>query len=238
VEGAARAAYGERGAQGAAAGEEGGPVDLWRAALDAMPSRVAGDRPVSEQTSLQAALLDQIDASVVVTDMSGEAISWNSGAEALYGWSAEEAVGRNARELIVPEDTQAAERLLVELCRDGRWDGELLVRRKDRSTFNAYVRNRLALDEAGDPAAVVGVAVDISERTRREEENRRDAATLACIDRVEAAIAEERFVLYAQPIANLQTGETVQHELLLRMREPDGRVVAPGSSCRWPSSTR
>jgi diguanylate cyclase (GGDEF)-like protein/PAS domain S-box-containing protein len=228
VEGAARAAYGERGAQGAAAGEEGGPVDLWRAALDAMPSRVAGDRPVSEQTSLQAALLDQIDASVVVTDMSGEAISWNSGAEALYGWSAEEAVGRNARELIVPEDTQAAERLLVELCRDGRWDGELLVRRKDRSTFNAYDRNRLALDEAGDPAAVVGVAVDISERTRREEENRRDAATLACIDRVEAAIAEERFVLYAQPIANLQTGETVQHELLLRMREPDGRVVAPG----------
>ena len=31
-------------------------------------------------------------------------ISWNRGAESLYGWSSEEAVGRNARELIVPED--------------------------------------------------------------------------------------------------------------------------------------
>jgi diguanylate cyclase (GGDEF)-like protein/PAS domain S-box-containing protein len=233
----ARASLPENGARasarepmpGATSGEgSGGPVDLWRAALDAMPARALNGRPVRKQTSLQAALLDQIDASVVVTDMSGVVISWNNGAEALYGWSAEEAVGRDAGELIVPEDQQAAKRLLVELRRDGRWDGELLVRRKDRSTFTAYVRNRLAFDEAGEPAAVVGVAVDVSERTRREEQNRRDAETLACIDRVQAAIAEERFVLYAQPIADVRTGETVQHELLLRMREPDGRIVAPG----------
>ena len=68
---------------------------------------------------------------------------------------------------------------------------------------------------------------DISERKRREEEHRRDVATLACINRVEAALAEERFVLYAQPIVDLRTGETVQQELLLRMREPDGRIALP-----------
>jgi diguanylate cyclase (GGDEF)-like protein/PAS domain S-box-containing protein len=214
---------------GAAVGEGShGPLNLWRAALEAMPSRATGGHRASEQDSLQAALLDQIDASVVVTDMSGAVISWNSGAEALYGWSAEEAVGRGAGELIVPEDQEAAKRLLIELRRDGRWDGELLVRRKDGSTFTAYVRNRLAFDEAGDPAAVVGVAVDVSERTRQDEQNRRDAETLACIDRVQAALAEERFVLYAQPIADVRTGETVQHELLVRMREPDGRIAAPG----------
>ena len=52
-------------------------------------------------------LLDQIDASVIATDMTGIVISWNHGAETLYGWSAEEAVGRNARELVVPEDAAA-----------------------------------------------------------------------------------------------------------------------------------
>jgi EAL domain-containing protein (putative c-di-GMP-specific phosphodiesterase class I) len=56
----------------------------------------------------------------------------------------------------------------------------------------------------------------------------RDSETLACINRVEDALAEDRFVLYAQPIIDLRTGETVQHELLLRMREADGAIVGPG----------
>jgi diguanylate cyclase (GGDEF)-like protein/PAS domain S-box-containing protein len=204
-----------------------GPADLWRATLDAMPLRSDGTRR-GRQTNLQDALLDQIDASVIVTDMAGLVISWNSGAEALYGWSGEEAVGRNARELVVPEDPQEAEQLMLNLSRDGHWDGELLVRRKDRSLFTAYVRNRLICDEEGNPSAIVGVAVDISARVAAEEERHRDAEALACLDRVEDALAEDRLVLHAQPIVDLRTGQTVQQELLLRMREPDGRIVAPG----------
>ena len=68
---------------------------------------------------------------------------------------------------------------------------------------------------------------DVSERKRREEESRRNAETLAVIDRVENALADERFVLHAQPIVDLASGETVQHELLVRMVEPDGRIVPP-----------
>jgi len=336
-----------------------GPIDLWRAALDAMPATAAGDGGVLDRTNLQAVLLDQIDASVVVTNMSGVVISWNRGAEGLYGWSSEEAIGHSARELMVPQDTHEAERLFIELQRDGRWDGELHVRRKDGTPFTAYVRNRMTLDEEGNPSAIVGVAVDISarvaaetelvqsrdyaqavtecmgeglftldvdgrvtyinrageallgwsgqelcgevlsaliqphdakgvacafqdsdiaralrsegtvrvendvflahsgreipvaytaapfrtdgvlqgcvvifqdisERKHREEAHRRDLATLACIDRVERALAEERLVLHAQPIVDLRSGETVHYELLLRMREPDGKLIAPG----------
>jgi len=358
-EGSASAGDRQPGSEpGRAPGQGFGPVELWRAALDAMPARVAARRG-HEDDNLQAVLLDQIDASVIVTDMEGRVISWNRGAEALYGWTSEEAVGRPTRELIVPDDVSAARALVAELRIHGRWDGELLVRRKDGSTFTAYVRNRLLLDRAGSPSAIVGVAVDISariavetellesrdyaravtecmgeglftldgdgrvtyinpaaetmlgwphgelrgmimheviharcpdgtrrrfedcpitqvlrgahtvrieddlftarsgrelpvaytatpfhhaagahgcvvifqdisERKRREEEQRRDVATLAIINRVESALAEERFELYAQPIVDLRSGETVQYELLLRMREPDGRIVAPG----------
>ena len=209
------------------AGDGFGPNGLWRAALDAMSAPEGAQRGAREEPSLEAALLDQIDASLVVTDMAGNVISWNAGAEALYGWSAEDAVGHSARELMVPEDASAAERLVEELRRDGRWDGEMLVQRKDGSTFTAYIRNRLILDDAGRPTAIVGVAVDVSERARREADQLRDLATLATINRVEAAIVEERFVLHAQPIVDLRSGETVQHELLLRMRERDGRIVVP-----------
>ena len=334
-------------------------ADIWRAALDAMPARAGRDAHANGDPALAGALLDQIDASVVGTDLDGVVISWNSGAETLYGWSAEEAIGRRARDLIVPDDAQAAEQLASEV-RDGRrWNGELLVRHKDGTVFTVYVRNRLVRDREGNPAAIVGVAVDITARVaaenellqsrnyaqavtdymgeglltldldgrvtyvnraaealvawsaaelrgrpigdligpsespegdlphvhsplagalhgeetvrvsdglfrtaggsrlpvsftitpfhtddglqgsilifqditenkRREEEHRRDAETLAIIDRVERATAEERFVLHAQPIIDLSSGEVVQHELLIRLREPDDTLVAPG----------
>jgi diguanylate cyclase (GGDEF)-like protein/PAS domain S-box-containing protein len=205
-----------------------GPADFWRAALDAMHTRAAHSVQTHDEATLHAVLLDQIDASVICTDMDGTVISWNTGAEALYGWSAEEAVGRSARELVVPEDLSAIEQLRSGVSADGRWDGELLVRRKDGSLFTAYVRNRLVLDQSGAAAGIVGVAVDISTRVAAETELKRDVATLACINRVEDALAEDRFVLHAQPIIDLLTGETVQHELLLRMHDADGQVVPPG----------
>ena len=127
-------------------------------------------RSAIEESDLQDSLLEQIDASVIGTDLMGNVISWNTGAEALYGWSEEEALGRSSRDLIIPENAEAAERLGQEVQRDGRWDGELLVRRKDGSLFTVYVRNRLVRDAEGNPTAIVGVAVDISARVAAETE--------------------------------------------------------------------
>jgi diguanylate cyclase (GGDEF)-like protein/PAS domain S-box-containing protein len=201
-------------------------IDVWSAALEAMRAG-SGDAQPQPNARVHEMLLDQIDASVVVTDMTGVVLCWNTGAESLYGWSSAEAVGRNARDLIVPADLTAARRLLEELTVRGRWDGELLVRRKDATLFTAYVRNRLVFGADGEPTAVVGVAMEVSERRVREEQDRRDAETLATIRRVESALAEDRLLLYAQPIVDIRSGRTVQHELLLRMREPDGRIVTP-----------
>ncbi len=70
---------------------------------------------------------------------------------------------------------------------------------------------------------------DSSERRKREEEGMRNAATLAVMERVEDALANERFVLHAQPIVDLRSGRTVRHELLLRMLADDGSPIAPGA---------
>ena len=89
----------ERGSQELAAGSghSVGTADFWRAALDAIHTRTPHPAQTHDEATLHAVLLDQIDASVICTDMAGTVISWNSGAEALFGWSAEEAVGRNQR---------------------------------------------------------------------------------------------------------------------------------------------
>ena len=52
------------------------------------------------------------------------------------------------------------------------------------------------------------------------------------------ALAEDRFVLHAQPIVDLATGEATQYELLLRMRGEDGELIPPVRvPARWPSAS-
>ncbi|MDX6696977.1 MAG: hypothetical protein QOE65_374 [Solirubrobacteraceae bacterium] len=60
-------------------------------------------------------------------------------------------------------------------------------------------------------------------------EEARQRAQVSWIERIRAALEEERFVLYAQPILDLRTNEIAQHELLVRMISEDGDVIAPGA---------
>ena len=47
------------------------------------------------------------------------------------------------------------------------------------------------------------------------------------VDRIRKALAEDSFLLYAQPIIDLRTSEVTQYELLLRMKDESGRVMLP-----------
>ena len=75
----------------------------------------------------------------------------------------------------------------------------------------------------------VVVFEDISERKAHEESLEREAEKLSWIGRIQEALAEDRFELFAQPIIDVRSGEVVQNELLLRLRESDGAIVAPGA---------
>jgi len=79
-----------------------------------------------DQVRFQARLLDAVHEAVIATDPSGIVLYWNRFAEGLYGWTAEEAVGRNILELTPAEevvgDTQAA---LARLRRGEPWSGEM-----------------------------------------------------------------------------------------------------------------
>ncbi len=149
-----------RGKDGVVAGVRGITVDV--------TERVAAQR----DALLQASLLDEIDASVITTDLRGEVLSWNKGAELLYGWSRSEAIGSSVYDLIVSEEAEPWGITESALERDGRWDGECLKRRKDGSTFPAYVRHRSICDESGRRVGIVAVSMDASERKESERELR------------------------------------------------------------------
>ena len=305
---------------------------------------------------LNARLLDAVDAAVVALDLRGTVILWNRGAELLYGWSGEEAVGRPASEFFYAGSAAGA---IAVLRAEGRWEGELELARRDGSRFPAYVRYSVLEDVEGERTGYVGVSIDIAERHRSElalrsardymaavtdsigdglctldqsgrvvylnprgeellgwsagelagrdlhevvqyaradgspfpaeesllvqarrrggpirvdddtiirrdgslvevqqvmtpfvteqgvggfvlvfsdiatrkreqRESARKLADLGWIERIRAALDEDRFVLHAQPIVDVSSGETVQHELLIRMVADDGSLIAPG----------
>ncbi|MEA2312798.1 MAG: hypothetical protein QOE28_2766 [Solirubrobacteraceae bacterium] len=73
-----------------------------------------------------------------------------------------------------------------------------------------------------------GQMIDITERRTREASLRGQLDEIAWLEEIRRAFEEDRFELHAQPIIDLATGETVQRELLIRMRGADGTLIPPG----------
>jgi len=121
-------------------------------------------REAEDKVATQAALLDEVDVAVVAVDTSGLVTHWTRGAVRQYGWTPGEAVGRDVRDVMEPLDRADLDPVMVALGAAGHWEGEAVVRRKDGSTFPAYIRDRLMHDGDGRPAGMIAVSVDMTER--------------------------------------------------------------------------
>jgi EAL domain-containing protein (putative c-di-GMP-specific phosphodiesterase class I) len=84
-------------------------------------------------------------------------------------------------------------------------------------------------DAHGNPLGAVVVFEDVTEQRAREARLRAELGDLGWVTDLEEAFREDRFLLYAQPIVDLRSGETALEELLLRMRSPDGTIIGPYS---------
>jgi len=120
----------------------------------------------------QASLLNLTHDTIFVRDMGDVITYWNRGAQELYGWTSEEAIGKNAHQLLQSIFPAPIEEIRAELLRSGRWEGELENTRADRTQVIVASRWSLRQDELGRPAAVLETNNDITERKRREQEIR------------------------------------------------------------------
>jgi PAS domain S-box-containing protein len=123
---------------------------------------------------------------VMVRDLRGRILLWNLGAEKLYGYTREEALGRTSHELLQTQFPEAVEQIEAKLTRDGSWEGELVHRKRDNSSIVVSSFWVLDRDAGGNPLRVLEANVDITARKRAEqrlvdqaEELSRQAAELA-----------------------------------------------------------
>src|SRR5205814_1652444 len=103
------------------------------------------------------------------TNLDGIVTEWNRAAHQLYGWSRDEALGRNVVDLLVPMSNQEAAGRIMEILVSGqRWEGDFEVQRKDGSAVLVHVSDSLLYDQAEAPIGIIGLSFDITERRRAE----------------------------------------------------------------------
>ncbi len=123
-----------------------------------------------EQLRFQAQLLDSVRESVIATDLTGTILYWGKGAELLYGYSAEEALGQPYTVFMGEEEATSGRARLREVLRKEQWHGQHLYQRRDGSTIWVDTLLSLVQDEAKQPRGIIGIDRDITQRKQRERE--------------------------------------------------------------------
>ncbi|PBC86799.1 PAS domain S-box-containing protein [Streptomyces sp. 2224.1] len=127
-------------------------------ATDAFPE---GAAPVGATPGRPGGLLDVLGVAAVMLDADGRITLWSPQAEQLFGWSAKEALGRPAAQLLVgPEHFDLVLGLFSQVMAGGEsWAGVFPVQHKDGTTRLVEFRNMRLLDERGETYAL-GIATD------------------------------------------------------------------------------
>lgn len=143
-------------------------------------------RDISERKSNErqlryhASIQESVSDAVIASNMDFRVQSWNRTAELIYGWRAQETIGRSVSELLQTTYASAAdgERILRDFFERGAWQGEVIQQHRDGRPIHIHASVNLFKDETGQPIGVVSVNRDITERKQAAEALQRSAAEI------------------------------------------------------------
>jgi two-component system sensor kinase FixL len=173
-------------------------------------------RGQSADTALreQANLLDLTYDSIFSRSMDDTITFWNRAAQDLYGWTGAEAIGKRARELLQTTFPVSPDEINAELVRTGRWEGELVNKKRDASEIVVASRWSLQADKDGRPTAILETNNDVTERKLTQESLQQAQANLARVNRV--MLVGEMTALIAHEINQPLTGVVANAGTCLR----------------------
>ena len=156
----------------------------------AMEAYIAGDRYRHLQ-QLESIINDSADV-IFSLDMANRFRSWNQAAESVFGWRAEEILGKPFTLIMPPELVQTGEleRISREIDNEGHYNFETVRLSKDGRRVPVEVSVSLLRDPQGQPMGRSAILRNITERKRLEEEKLR-AERLAVIGAMSARLAHE-----------------------------------------------
>ena len=205
--------------------------------------RCAGD---AELSSLLAAIVESSVDAIVATTLDGVVTSWNLGAEAMFGYTAEEMTGRHVSVLIPSDRAEELVSILGQLQRGRRVHHfETQRARKDGTLIDVSLSVSPVRDRSGAIRGVAAVARDVTERNWAEAERRAAEAGQQQAERMETparlagGIASEFSSLlsaimgYTASVATATTGDprvqadVQQIQAAAGSRRPAGQGTSP-----------
>lgn len=118
----------------------------------------------------QAQLLDNVREAILVSDLENLTTYWNVGAERLYGWNAQEALGQNHHLLLRSSQIQgiSIDEINRTTLKEGQWNGELHQSTKDGRRLIVASYWTLIRDDLDQPKAKLIINIDLTDRKKLE----------------------------------------------------------------------
>ena len=128
----------------------------------------------AEALERRTKIIDQVRDSVITSDLGGLVTSWNKGAERLYGWTSEEALGQHIHLLVHPEDDLEYLKSITldPVMEKGEHQVEKLMKKKSGKEFWGHFSLSQIKDNNGNLTGYHSYSMDITERKNTEEKIR------------------------------------------------------------------
>src|SRR5438876_3465547 len=136
------------------------------AVVDSIAQGIVRKR-AEEKVAEQAALLDKSQDAICVIDLANRFTYWNKSAERLYGWTAKEAFGKKADELLF-RDRSYFDRAKKEVMDKGEWKGECCQLTQGDESVVVESEWTVVQDDAGRPKSILMVNTDVREKKNIE----------------------------------------------------------------------
>ena len=183
----------------------------------------------------QASLLENVNDAVISSDKKSILTSWNKAAERIFGWKAEEALGRDGQELLRTEfgGIEPSE-VSHQLNETGSYRAEILQYRKDGTPVSIETNIMALKDEHGRTTDFIGVNRDITDRKRAEtalRENEKKYRNLVeTISDVIFAIDARGALTYVSPVVKkvleYEPDELIGRSFVELVHEEDRPILA------------
>ena len=200
----------------------GDPICLFTQAVD-----ITEQRRAEEELSRLASVVEFSDDAIMSEDLKGTVLSWNHAAERMYGYTADQMIGRSVHTIVPPGRQQEVEQLLEGIRRGESVRNVETVRlRKDGSAIDVSITVSPIRDPWGVPVAASSIARDFREQKRLAAELERTMVALeSAADEAHNSEARTRSFLCtaAHHLRNPVAGVRACAETLLRGADPSGR---------------
>ena len=127
---------------------------------------ITSEKEMQLKFAHQAQIIEQIHDAVLSTDLQGNLISWNRGAELLFGYQKDEIISKNIKMFHLKEDWEIAKKNLDSILENAEYEEEFRLITKSKKIIYAHLSLSQLKDENGKLIGLVGYVRDITERAK------------------------------------------------------------------------